>query len=61
MRDSKCNGSIDVPLGHIKEIKKARSGRVCKTRGCRTRLSQYNRNDYCHVCMSKRTKEGLYR
>ncbi len=53
-------GSIDVPLGHVKDVKTAPIGRVCSTRGCKTILTQYNLNDYCQICMRKRMLKGDY-
>jgi len=54
-------GSINVPVGRIQDVRVAVEGRVCKTRGCKTRLSKYNIERYCHMCLNKQTMRGMYR
>ena len=49
-----------MPLGRSKEIRKGKSGRKCRTRGCITKLTTYNLNDYCASCMKNRIFKGLH-
>jgi len=53
------NGSVHEPTGHIKEVRVYAEGRICKTRGCKTRLTMYRESAYCSLCERKRNGGGI--
>lgn len=47
-------GSIPIPIGCIREIRKRKAKRKCKTRGCKTILTMYNMQDICSACKQRK-------
>ena len=49
MRRRRNYDNLAIPLFGGTRIKTKRKGRICKRKGCRTKLSIYNHSSYCYI------------
>lgn len=51
--DPSTAGHLENFIGTEAKIRKIEEPRRCGIKTCRTKLSIYNRNDYCFACVEK--------
>lgn len=58
-RQIATNAKVLARYYESKDKKKAATKRTCKTKTCKTVLSQYNKDDICESCKNKKLKSRL--